>query len=295
MSLDVSVVIPVYNGASTLRECLAALGSQSLPRSRFETIVVDDGSTDDTASVAAAFPVRLVRRRNGGAPAARNTGLREATGAWVAFTDADCIPSRGWLGHLMGAVESHEGPCPIGAAGRVIGYGSQSPAAKFVDLSGGLDAERHLAHPRFPFAPSSNLMYRRELLTAVGGFDERYATYDACDLHNRIRKLDGGPILFEPRAIVLHRHREGWGAYWRQQVSYGRGYAQFMLHHREEVGWSLWDEMTTLGRLARLGAGACVPGRSTAALCRRGLFVKTLAQHTGFVGAYWSRRERGRW
>ena len=279
MSLDVSVVIPVYNGASTLGACLAALGSQSLPRLRFETIVVDDGSTDDTASIAAAFPVRLVRRRNGGAPAARNTGLREATGPWVAFTDADCIPSRGWLGHLMGAVESHEGPGPIGAAGRVIGYGSQSPAAKFVDLSGGLDAERHLAHPRFPFAPSSNLMYRRELLAAAGGFDERYATYDACDLHNRIRKLDSGPILFEPRAIVLHRHREGWGAYWRQQVSYGRGYAQFMLHHREEVGWSLWDEMTTLGRLARLGAGACVPGRSTAALCRRGQFVKTLAQH----------------
>jgi O-antigen biosynthesis protein len=295
MSLDVSVVIPVYNGASTLAACLTALASQSLPRPRFETIVVDDGSTDETASIAAAFPVRLVRRRNGGAPAARNSGLREATGAWVAFTDADCIPSRGWLAHLMGAVESHEGPAPIGAAGRVIGYGSQSPAAKFVDLSGGLDAERHLAHPRFPFAPSSNLMYRRDLLEAAGGFDERYATYDACDLHSRIRRVREGPTLFEPRAIVLHRHREGWSAYWRQQVSYGRGYAQFMLHHREEIAWSVWDEMTTLGKLARLGAGACVPGRGAAALSRRGLFVKSLAQHTGFVSTYWSRRERGRW
>src|SRR5262245_7855555 len=106
MSLDVSVVIPVYNGASTLAACLTALESQSLPRPRFEIIVVDDGSTDETASIAAAFPVRLVRRTNGGAPAARNSGLREATGAWVAFTDADCIPSRGWLAHLMGAVES---------------------------------------------------------------------------------------------------------------------------------------------------------------------------------------------
>ena len=295
MSLDVSVVVPVYNGEGTLPACLGALASQSVSKSRFEIIVVDDGSTDATSSIAERFPVRLLRQSNGGAPAARNAGLRAATGRWIAFTDADCIPSRGWLGHLLGAVEGDDTTRAIGAAGRVVGYGSHSPAARFVDLSGGLDAERHLAHPRFPFAPSANLMYHREVLVTAGGFDERYATYDACDLHHRVRKVAGGPFRFEPRAVVLHRHREGWRSYWRQQVSYGRGYAQFMLHHREEVGWSWRDEMSALGDLTRLGARACLPGRGPAALCRRGLFVKALAQHAGFIRAYWSPRERARW
>jgi glycosyltransferase involved in cell wall biosynthesis len=295
MSPDVSVVIPVYNGEDTLAACLGALASQSVAKSRVEVIVVDDGSTDGTAAVAERFGVRLLRRPNGGAPAARNTGLRAASGAWTAFTDADCIPSRGWLACLVSAVERAGVARPIGAAGRVVGYGSQSEAARFVDLSGGLDAERHLAHPRFPFAPSSNLMYRRDVLVEAGGFDERYATYDACDLHQRVRRIAGGPFYFEPRAVVLHRHREGWKAYWRQQVAYGRGYAQFMLHHRGEVAWSWRDEMRALSQLMGLGVRACLPGRGSVAICRRGLFVKTLAQHAGFVRAYWNAQERRRW
>jgi glycosyltransferase involved in cell wall biosynthesis len=288
-----SVVIPAYNAGDTLAACLHGLQSQDLPREDYEVIVVDDGSTDNSAAVAGNFEVRLIRQENRGAPAARNTGLEQAQGDWVVFTDADCVPSRSWLSGLVSAAEAEDGA--FGAAGRTVGYNSTHPAARFVDLMGGLDAERHLAHPTFPFAPTCNVMYRRSLLQEIGGFDARYCAYDACDLHARARRVQDGAFPYVGHAIVLHQHRPSWKAYWKQQRNYGRGLAQFMWHHRADVNWSPLRELSAWGRLVASGARAAWPGRDDAALRRRGLFMKELAQRLGFAETYWKRAERSRW
>jgi len=293
MSPRVSVVIPVFNGARTLADCLRGVAAQTLPAADFEVIVVDDGSTDATAAVASGFGT-LLRQAHRGAASARNTGVRAAHGEWVAFTDADCIPTRGWLQALLAAVHAADGD-GLGAAGRVVGYQSESAAARFVDLSGGLDAERHLAHATFPFAPSGNVMYRCAALQAAGGFDTRYAAYDACELHNRLRRLHGGPFRFEPRAVVLHRHRASWPAYWRQQFTYGRGYGQFLLHHRADIRWSMWRELRAWYDMALLGLAAARGGSDDHALLRRGELVKACAQRLGIITTYWNPRERRRW
>lgn len=292
MGVSISVVVPVYNGAQTLRTCLSALATQAL-RVPFETIVVDDGSTDDTAAVAREFDVRLVQRKNGGAPAARNTGILCAQGEWIAFTDADCVPSRTWLARLFAKAAS--APNALGAAGKTVGLGSTSDAARFVDLMGGLDAERNLAHPTFPFAPTANVMYRRDYLLEVGGFDERFATYDACDLHTRLRQRFGETFAYEPAAVVLHRHRAGWPAYWRQQLGYGIGYAQFMLAYRDYAPWTLWREARALGGILGHAFAASLPGGGERAIVRRGQFVRNTAQHLGFIRTYYSAKERKRW
>jgi glycosyltransferase involved in cell wall biosynthesis len=85
----VSVVIPCYNGAPFLREALASVLAQT--RSVLEVTVVDDGSTDDSAEIAASFgsPVRVIRQSNCGESVARNRGVRESRGDWIAFLDAD--------------------------------------------------------------------------------------------------------------------------------------------------------------------------------------------------------------
>jgi glycosyltransferase involved in cell wall biosynthesis len=295
--MRVSVVVPAYNAEKTLGECLHALGAQSLARDTFEIIVVDDASRDRTAQVAERWGAHVIRRaENGGPGAARNMGWQAARGRWVAFTDADCVPARTWLAELLRAAEGETGePLALGAAGRTYGLESKTPAARYVDLSGALDAERHLSHPRFPFAPSGNLMYRRDALVACGGFDERYHTYEACELHQRMRRRDGGRFTYTARAVVLHRHRATWGAYWRQQYGYGVGYAQFMCHQTSRAGWSFADELRAWWGVIRAGLGACRPGNSERCLVERGTFVKRLAQRTAFDATYWNVVERARW
>jgi glycosyltransferase involved in cell wall biosynthesis len=92
-SQTISVVIPCYNGAKYLREALDSVLAQTLPP--LEVIVVDDGSTDDSAAIAESFgpPVRVIRQSNQGESVARNRAIGEAKGEWVAFLDADDL----WL------------------------------------------------------------------------------------------------------------------------------------------------------------------------------------------------------
>ena len=289
---DISVIIPSFNAADTLGACLAALEGQNLSRGQFEIIVVDDGSTDATSEIAARYRTRIIRQQNRGAPAARNAGIAAATGKWVAFTDADCVPSRGWLRALSSGA-AKEGV--IGAAGPIIGMPSGSSASRFVDISGGLDVERHLSHPLYPFAPSGNVMYLREALERVGGFDERYAAYDSCDLNLRIKDTMGGDLVFVKGAVVLHKHRDSWKAYWRQQVNYGRGLAQFYTRWDSRIRWSLLREASAWIALVPKAAASCLPGSDEAMLARRGDLVKTLAQRIGFAATYFSGAEKSRW
>jgi len=86
-AISVSVVIPTYNYARYLGEAIESALAQSVRP--LEVIVVDDGSTDDTERVAAAYPVRYVRKENGGEASARNVGVRAAQGEFIAFLDAD--------------------------------------------------------------------------------------------------------------------------------------------------------------------------------------------------------------
>lgn len=96
----VSVVVCSYNGGATLRGCLAALQKMNYPD--FEVILVDDGSKDNTQSIAAEFPlVKNILQPNRGLSVARNVGLYAATGEIIAYTDSDCMPDSDWLYFLV--------------------------------------------------------------------------------------------------------------------------------------------------------------------------------------------------
>ena len=293
----VSVVIPARDAAATLGECLHALRSQSFAPDQYEVIVVvDRDSRDGSGRVAQDAGARVLISGDSGAAAARNAGIAAARGVWVAFTDADCIPSRTWLAVLLNTVEESGGATALGAAGRTLGYRSTSAAARFVDLSGGLHAERYLAHERYPWAPTGNVIYRRDALMAVGGFDARFRTYEGCDLHTRLLRRVGGGFAYAPAAVVMHHHRAGWRRYWDQQVGYGVGYGQFFRRYQRELAWGAADEvrawLSVVGAAARALAAR---GGDDTALLARGHAVKLLAQRVGFVRSYWSPFEARRW
>jgi glycosyltransferase involved in cell wall biosynthesis len=193
----ISVVVPARDAEPFLLDVLAALESQTVSRSQFEVVVVDDGSRDGTPSLLAAWSAAEPARRqvvhgSGGGPArARNLGVLHARGEWVAFTDADVLPDPGWLEAVLAAgdgadaVEGRVEPWPPEAAGPYT--------HEVVNRSGGLYM-------------TANMTYRRELLERVGGFDERFSEPFLEDSDLAFRALDAGAkIRFAPDASVRHR------------------------------------------------------------------------------------------
>lgn len=291
MSVEISVVIPAYNAEATVGQAVRSVVGQPVDRGVFECILVDDGSSDGTAAQAESAGAVVIRLdRNRGISGARNAGVAAARGRWVAFTDSDCVVSRRWLATMLAASRAAE-PGTLGLAGKTVGLDSHTPAARFMDLIGALDAETYLRDEVFPWAPGCNLAYRREHLETVGGFDERLCTYETPDIHLRLSERFGGRIRYLPRAVVMHRHRETWGALWRQQRNYGVGRARFMLRHRSRWPWSVGREAAAWGRLSVMAARACL-ATGDQALVRRGLLVKTLAQRIGFARTFFSPKQR---
>jgi glycosyltransferase involved in cell wall biosynthesis len=105
---SISIVIPTYNGGKRIATCLTALLREIRDRDA-EILVVDDGSTDDTAEVVGRFSkVRLIGQKNAGPAAARNHGAQEARGELLLFTDDDCEPAPGWLDYMLGPFDDPE-------------------------------------------------------------------------------------------------------------------------------------------------------------------------------------------
>ncbi len=285
-----SVVIPAFNAASTIGDAVRAVVGQPLPREVFECLVVDDASRDPTAEAARGAGAVVIRHpRNRGPSAARNTGVEAARGEWIVFTDADCVPSRRWLPALLAAAEAAP-RTTLALAGKTVGLNSQTPAARFMDLIGALDAENYLRHKVLPWAPSCNLAVRRGDLLAVGGFDPAFLNYETPELHLRLAERFGGDVACVPMALVMHRHRASWAGFWRQQASYGRGYAHFLRRYAHRWPWSLRLELAAWARLVPAALRAAT-GRADAGLVRRGLFLKHLAQRIGFSRAYFFRAD----
>ncbi len=203
-ALTVSVIIPVWNDAERLQTCLDALQRQSFPSGRFEIIVADNGSTDNSADVARSYEnVRVVSEPAPGSYAARNAGLAGARGVYVAFTDSDCIPDRDWLSNLVRAA-AHAGEFGI-IAGHV----------EFFKLDGACDAcftfERHFlmrqkANAANGRCVTANWLSRRDILCRFGGFDAKLVSGGDYELSARISKA-GMPVIFAHDAVVMHPAR----------------------------------------------------------------------------------------
>jgi glycosyltransferase involved in cell wall biosynthesis len=199
-----SVIIPVYNSAVELGECLRALkGSDA---QAWEVIVVDDASTDGSGEVATRLGVRVVRMaRNAGPAAARNAGAKLATGEVLVFMDADTEAHTDTLG-LMGSRFAGDGELD-----GVFGAYDDTPrdpglVSRFRNL---LHCQTHREAPR-----RANTFWagcgavRREVFEAAGGFDEQYrvAATEDVELGMRLAR-QGRRIEVDPRIQVKHLKR----------------------------------------------------------------------------------------
>jgi GT2 family glycosyltransferase len=216
----ISVVVCAYNAESTIRECLDAALRLDYPD--YEVIVVDDGSTDATAELVKAYPLRAIHTENRGLSRARNTGLAAADGEIVAYLDSDAYPDPHWLRYLAHTFTTSD---VVGAGGPNLSPPGDGMIAECVARSPGGPAHVLLSDSVAEHVPGCNLAVRASALRDIGGFDPRFRTAgDDVDVCWRLQDR-GGRLGFHPAAVVWHHRRNSVRSYWRQQRGYGRAEA----------------------------------------------------------------------
>ncbi len=213
------MVIPVYNGEKTLVQTVECLLGQSLAPD--EIIVVDDGSTDGTRESLRDYDQRIIllTQLNSGPASARNRGVRAAKGAFVAFTDSDCLPNKDWLFNLSRGFDDERvagvgGPVRSAVPGLTCEY---ADAKRLLDPR--FDEDGAIAH-----LITANACFRRELLIEAGLFNHRFRKPggEEPDLCFRLRKL-GYEFRFVEQAMVLHYHRQSIKSFLKTNANYGEG------------------------------------------------------------------------
>ncbi|MDQ6824960.1 MAG: glycosyltransferase [Candidatus Eremiobacteraeota bacterium] len=243
----VSVIVPVFNGADTVGDTLQALMAQSNVPPNTEFIMVDNGSTDGTQDIIRKFNVTFLEEEKRGPSAARNRGLKHATGEIIAYLDADTLPTRRWLAEI---VQPFVDPNVILAAGRILCYQPQTGAERYIAASGLLEVERTIARKPFPFAPAANMAVRRQAALAIGGWSEDLMTAEDVDFCHRMLAKFSSTIVFQREALLFHRNRTTAERLRKQAWTYGEGAAQMYLRYPDTVQWDVKKTLVLSGRLA---------------------------------------------
>lgn len=250
---EFSVVIPTFNRPNQLAECLEGLSRQSLDKSRFEVIVVDDGGHAPAAPVAARFSSRLAirchRQNNAGPAAARNAGARLATGQRLAFTDDDCVPAHGWLEAFRIAALQFPGAL---LGGTTVNALTSNPYASASQLIQDFVYTYYNSDPaQSRFFASNNFALPASDFLALGGFRPEFRTSEDREFCARWRASSHQMVLL-PSAIVHHAHTLTFSSFWRQHCGYGRGARRFQLASRAFAARSSIEPRFYFSTLLRL-------------------------------------------
>jgi glycosyltransferase involved in cell wall biosynthesis len=236
MVANISVVIPVYNDEERLEKTLQSLKRQSFKN--FETIVVDDGSKDNSSEVARKYADKVIRNDTNKGPAVtRNLGIKNAKADIIAFTDSDCIAKEDWLEKtneffkdknnkvMMGKTTIPKSTF-VGDSISALGF----PAGGHVGFENmwKVSAEGYTDH-----LSSCNMALRKEVFDKHGMIDESFPLAGAEDteLSYRLTK-NGVKIKYNPNAVVEHEPRTSLKSFMRWQITRGRS----NYHFKKKIG-----------------------------------------------------------
>jgi glycosyltransferase involved in cell wall biosynthesis len=208
--VSVSLVVATFNHARHLPDALGSALAQTLRD--VEVIVVDDGSTDDTPEVLAAYGdrIRVVRQSNRGLPAARNAGLAVSRGAYVAFLDADDVLAPTKLAEQVALLEGAAAGagwtyCDVRLEEEATGVATTT-SERFAYRSRRLDGRLFAELIRGNFIPAIAPLVRRSALDAAGLFDERLDALEDWDLWLRLALV--AEARYSPRVLATYRVRK---------------------------------------------------------------------------------------
>ncbi len=225
---DVTLVVPARDAGRTIASCLDAVCAiRDAAGSRLARILlVDDGSTDDTADIASVRGVEVIAGSGRGAGAARNLGIAVASTPFVWFVDADCVAAPDALDRLLPHLDD---PTVAGVGGT---YDIAADATLLERLIHEEIKVRHDAMPEdVDFLATFDVLYRRDVLNEIGGFDERYLKGQDAELAFRVLEA-GHRLRFERRSAVRHHHADRLSRYLRVQRQQGYWRVALHLEHR---------------------------------------------------------------
>jgi cellulose synthase/poly-beta-1,6-N-acetylglucosamine synthase-like glycosyltransferase len=225
-----SIVIPVKNEAVLLRHCLESLMKLDYPKDRFEIIVADGLSADDTKEVSRQYGARVVDNKKRIVVSGRNEGYRQAKGDIIAFTDADCTFDAGWLRSSLKYFSDDK----VGGVGGVTFMPPDSSSfEKAIDflfrLAEFFQTTSHRKNLSFvkevEDIPGCNALYRRQALNAVMPVDEGLLTAEDVWMNFRVRKA-GYKLIHAPDVMLWHYRRSSPKRFVRQIYRFAIGRMQ---------------------------------------------------------------------
>lgn len=233
----ISVIVPVKNGGRTIEKCLLSLTRQDYPSN--EIIIVDDGSTDNTAEILGRFTgiISLTLPESRGPGYCRNLAIKTAKGELIAFTDADCVAEANWLSELAKCFTLQAGQVPATTIrSEVTGAGGAQKIPEddtdfgktsglFLETIGFVSdyIKNDGRITRTLHNPSCNSIYRKSFLTESGGFREDLWPGEDIELdffRMKSRKKDI-LLLYNPSAVVYHYRSPDFGSFTRMMLRYG--------------------------------------------------------------------------
>ena len=223
-----SIIVPTYNRADEIRDLLQSFNRLNFPKERFEVLIVDDGSTDETPQLIHSlaqqsdFSIRFFRRDHEGPGPARNFGMAQAGGEYFLFIDSDCIADVNWLSALAKAVDDEQ-PDAFGGPDAVLP--EFTPLQKAINYSmtsflttGGMrgHSKKKLAkyYPR-----SFNMGVHRTIFEKLGGMGTLRHGQDL--EYSRRIVASGAKVIPVPDAVVYHKRRSSLKKFFRQIFNWG--------------------------------------------------------------------------
>ncbi len=236
---SVSVVVAVYNRAGEIGSCIESLMNLIYPRLKYEVIVVDDASDDDTSSVVSRYGVKLIRlERNQGQSAARNVGVTEARGEIIAFIDSDCIAEPEWLRELVPYFQDSRNAL---VGGYVAPYYRNSVLDRYEEVKSPLNMGKDMligtGEESDFYVPTCNMLVRRDVFLRVRGFNESLRVGEDVDFCWKLKE-NGCRLIYAPYGTVRHKHRGRFGEAFKRRFDYGT--SEPVLYSRHKAIFKLY-------------------------------------------------------
>jgi cellulose synthase/poly-beta-1,6-N-acetylglucosamine synthase-like glycosyltransferase len=267
----ISIIIPAFNASKTINACIESLLSQKASE-KFEVIIVDDGSMDNTAEVVKKFKkVKLVQQENKGPASARNNGARHAKGNIIVFIDSDCVAGKNWLEEMILPFNNLE---VVGVQGTYKSM-QKELMARFEQLRIMQRHEKMRKQQFIDFIGSFSAAFRKTAFFPVKGFDENYpmASGEDTDLSFKL-SAKGRKLVFASKAVVWHQHPVSFWKYLR--VKFYRAFWRIPLYksHKNKL---VKDSYTSFTIKAQMGIAVLSILSFIASLLFSAFWISTIA------------------